>query len=234
MATLPGLQKGITKDSSPPATDTQLSPITIPDSTTLLTTKLHNEIVDNEDKLIDYVSGDASPDFIPQNAISTLVVDLSNKQPLDSDLTSIAGLTPVNDDIIQRKAGVWTNRTPIEFKTDLALVKADVGLSNVDNTSDADKPVSTATQTALDGKEDSLGFTPENIANKVITIGTPGNDTNYGTEKAIRDALDLKEDSLGFTPEDSANKGIASGYAGLDSSLELLLANFPTGMALQV
>lgn len=31
--------------------------------------------------------------------------------------------------------------------------KADVGLGNVDNTSDANKPVSTAQQTALDGKE---------------------------------------------------------------------------------
>lgn len=36
---------------------------------------------------------------------------------------------------------------------EVTLVKADVGLSNVDNTADADKPVSTATQTALDGKE---------------------------------------------------------------------------------
>jgi hypothetical protein len=34
----------------------------------------------------------------------------------------------------------------------VVLAKADVGLSNVDNTSDANKPVSTATQTALDGK----------------------------------------------------------------------------------
>lgn len=32
------------------------------------------------------------------------------------------------------------------------VTKADVGLGNVDNTSDASKPVSTATQTALDGK----------------------------------------------------------------------------------
>jgi Cu/Ag efflux protein CusF len=32
------------------------------------------------------------------------------------------------------------------------MTKADVGLSNVDNTSDASKPISTATQTALDGK----------------------------------------------------------------------------------
>lgn len=34
----------------------------------------------------------------------------------------------------------------------VSLTKDDVGLSNVDNTSDADKPVSTATQTALDAK----------------------------------------------------------------------------------
>lgn len=35
---------------------------------------------------------------------------------------------------------------------DVTLVKADVGLASVDNTSDANKPVSTATQTALDLK----------------------------------------------------------------------------------
>ena len=34
----------------------------------------------------------------------------------------------------------------------VTLAKADVGLGNVDNTSDANKPVSTATQTALNGK----------------------------------------------------------------------------------
>ncbi len=142
MATLPGL----VKDASPPATDTELSPITIADGTTLLTTKQHN-------KIVDYLSGDAGPDFIPQNAIDSLVSDLAGK---------------------------------------------------------------------------------ELLVNKVTTIGTPGNDTNYGTEKAIRDALDLKEDSLGFTPENIANKGAVSGYAGLDASQELLLVNFPSGTGLQL
>lgn len=36
----------------------------------------------------------------------------------------------------------------------VTLVKADVGLENVDNTSDMTKPISTATQTALDNKVD--------------------------------------------------------------------------------
>lgn len=37
---------------------------------------------------------------------------------------------------------------------DIVLSKSDVGLDNVDNTSDADKPISTATQTALNAKVD--------------------------------------------------------------------------------
>jgi hypothetical protein len=36
------------------------------------------------------------------------------------------------------------------------LTKGDVGLANVDNTSDENKPISDATQTALDGKEDAF------------------------------------------------------------------------------
>jgi hypothetical protein len=38
----------------------------------------------------------------------------------------------------------------------VTLAKDDVGLGNVDNTSDESKPISTATQTALDKKQDKL------------------------------------------------------------------------------
>lgn len=47
---------------------------------------------------------------------------LANRfQPLDADLSAIAALTPSNDDIIQRKAGAWTNRTIAQVKTDFGL-----------------------------------------------------------------------------------------------------------------
>ena len=36
------------------------------------------------------------------------------------------------------------------------VTKTQIGLSNVDNTSDADKPISTATQTALNAKENTI------------------------------------------------------------------------------
>lgn len=45
-------------------------------------------------------------------------------------------------------------------KTFQTLDKSAVGLANVDNTSDANKPISTATQTALNAKQNSLGYTP--------------------------------------------------------------------------
>lgn len=41
---------------------------------------------------------------------------------------------------------------------DVTLAKADVGLGNVDNTSDANKPVSNATQTALNAKLNTSDF----------------------------------------------------------------------------
>lgn len=40
-------------------------------------------------------------------------------QPVHLDLTAIAGLTPSNDDVLQRKAGAWVNRTIAQLKTDL-------------------------------------------------------------------------------------------------------------------
>lgn len=55
----------------------------------------------------------------------------------------------------------------------VTLVKGDVGLGNVDNTSDASKPVSTATQTALDGKAAS-SHTHGNITN-AGAIGSTAN-----------------------------------------------------------
>lgn len=42
-------------------------------------------------------------------------------QALDSDLTAIAGLSPSNDDIIQRKAGAWVNRTLTQLLADFPI-----------------------------------------------------------------------------------------------------------------
>lgn len=104
-------------------------------------------------------------------AASPTVPGLATKQDADADLTAIAALSPSNDDVIQRKAGAWTNRTPAQLKLDLGLSKSDVGLANVDNTSDASKPISTATQSALDAK-----------ANDNAVVHLTGNETVAGNK----------------------------------------------------
>lgn len=45
----------------------------------------------------------------------------SGFQPLDSDLTALAAIAPSNDDVVQRKAGAWTNRTIAQLLTDLGI-----------------------------------------------------------------------------------------------------------------
>lgn len=99
-------------------------------------------------KLAPLTIGDADVTALSESKITGLTSDLAGKQPLSSDLTTIAGLTPSNDDVLQRKAGAWTNRTPVQLKTDLALTKSDVGLSNVPNIDATNRANHTGTQTA--------------------------------------------------------------------------------------
>lgn len=56
---------------------------------------------------------------------------------------------------------------------DVVLVASDVGLGNVDNTSDLNKPISTATQTALDGKQDEIFGTSKFVGFDSLSVLGP-------------------------------------------------------------
>lgn len=143
----------------------------------------------------DVAWGDIGGDIEDQ---ADLIDLLDLKQPLDSDLTAIAGLSPANNDIIQRKSGAWTNRTPSQFKADLSLAKADVGLGNVDNTSDASKPVSTAQATAIAVVQSDINTHEANVSNPhsvtkaQVGLGAAENtsDADKPISTATQDALD--------------------------------------------
>ena len=78
---------------------------------------------------------------------SAIQTQIDGKQPLDADLTTIAGLTATTDNFMVAVSSAWASRTPSQAKTTLALVKGDVGLGNVDNTSDATKNAAAVTLT---------------------------------------------------------------------------------------
>jgi hypothetical protein len=67
------------------------------------------------------------------------------------------------------------------------LSKSDVGLGNVDNTSDADKPVSTATQTALNAKQNTLTLTTTGSSGAATLVGATLNIPQYSGGGGISD-----------------------------------------------
>jgi hypothetical protein len=67
-------------------------------------------------------------------------------------------------------------------KTWQTLDKSSVGLSNVDNTSDANKPISNATQLALNSKE--------NLSNKSTDVNLGTSDELYPTQNAVKEYVD--------------------------------------------
>jgi hypothetical protein len=85
----------------------------------------------------------AYADAAASNAIST---SLSTHE---ADTLSVHGIADTSLLVTTTGTQTLTNKT---ITTPAGLVKSDVGLGNVDNTSDANKPISTATQTALDNK----------------------------------------------------------------------------------
>lgn len=116
--------------------------------------------------------------YFTETEVTTLLSGKSDTSHVHSAATtSVAGFLSATDktklDGIASGAQVNTV-TSVASKTGaVTLVKADVGLGNVDNTADASKPISTATQTALDAKATST-HVHGNITN-AGAIGTTAN-----------------------------------------------------------
>ena len=90
--------------------------------------------------------------------------------------------TTVEAAINANKTAIDANKTAIDAhvaKQDNPhnVTAAQVGLDKVDNTSDADKPISTATQAALDSKQDNSALT--------TSISSTSTDTQYPSAKAV-------------------------------------------------
>ena len=112
----------------------------------------------------------------------------------------------LNGTLLKDATETLTNKTltsPV-INTPTGITKSDVGLANVDNTTDAGKPVSTATQTALDLKaplaSPTFTGTVAGITSTMVGLGNVDNtsDANKPVSTATQTALDLKVDESLF------------------------------------
>lgn len=130
---------------------------------------------------VDVVSSEAA-----MLALSTAVVGSTVVRD-DVSKTFILRATPANTlanwvQVLSPNSGVESVNTK---KGAITLDKSDVGLNLVDNTSDLSKPVSTATQTALNTKEDRI--------NKSTSItADAASDEKYPSVKAVKTYMDKK------------------------------------------
>jgi hypothetical protein len=131
-------------------------------------------------------------------------VRIQNYQELE-ELSDVYINNKTTNDFLVRKATRWENITPADVKNILAI-------NNVDNTSDLNKPISTATQTALNAKENTItaGTTAQyyrgdktfqTLDKTAVGLGNVDNtsDLNKPISTATQTALDGKVNKSGDT-----------------------------------
>ena len=166
------------------------------------------------------------------SGITKAMVGLGNVDNTSDAGKPISTATQVALDLKANASDVATKaplNSPTFTGTVSGITKSMVGLGNVDNTTDAGKPISTATQTALDLKANNsdLGLkanlnsptftgTVSGITKSMVGLGNVDNTTDAGKpiSTATQSALDLKAplNSPTFTGTVS---GITKGMVGL-------------------
>ena len=157
-------------------------------------------------KLAGDLTGNAGAPEVAANAITTTkladaavtTAKVADASVTDTKIVGISG-SKVSGNIVGNAANVTGTVAIANGGTGAntaAAAKTNLGLNNVDNTSDLSKPISTATQAALDLKE-----TLSNKSN-ATTLGT--SDDLYPTQKAVKTYVDGQV-SAGATPDATAN-----------------------------
>ena len=91
-----------------------------------------------------------------------------------------------------------------------SVTKAQVGLGNCDNTSDANKPISTATQTALDGKQATIDSSHKLSADLVDDSSA----TNKFVTASDKTTWNSKQNALSTAQMNAVNSGVTSTKVG--------------------
>ena len=153
-----------------------------------------------------------------------------NTLTITSATTSQAGLMSSSDktklDGLKDQAGITSDINAVQTNLETHInnksnphkvTKDQVGLGNVDNTSDANKPISNATQTALNGKfsatdGNALKQTIEDMPNFVVTEGSVSHKNNNISlslrQQDLKDPVNTDSILLTFNPATDSTAGI--------------------------
>lgn len=172
-----------------------------------------------------YPSQKAVKTYIANQISSATIPDATNlvkgKIKLAGDLSGTAD-APTVPALAGKEPLIATGNSTQYWRGDKSwqtLNQSAVGLDQVNNTSDANKPISIATQTALNLKQDALGYTPENVTNKENTT-LDFSTTKYPTNNLIKTTLN--------NYLLSSLKGANNGLAELDSSGKVPSSQLPS------
>ena len=170
---------------------------------------------------------------------------------LQNNINTVAG--NLSTETTARMAGDATNAADLLAHTSNtnnphATTKAQVGLGNADNTSDADKPISTATQTALNAKEPTItaGTTSQyyrgdktfqTLDKAAVGLSNVDNtsDANKPVSTAQATAIALKQDTLvsGTNIKTiNSNSILGSGNLVISAAVNQAFRTFSTGITL--
>lgn len=153
-----------------------------------------------------------------------------NTLTITSATISQAGLMSSSDktklDGLKDQAGITSDINAVQTNLETHInnksnphevTKDQVGLGNVDNTSDANKPISNATQTALNGKfsatdGNALKQTIEDMPNLVVTKGSVSHKNNNISlslrQQDLKDPVNTDSILLTFNPATDSTAGI--------------------------
>lgn len=139
---------------------------------------------------------------------------------LDNEISELSSIVSSNYDTLDGKID-----THIADKTNPhEVTKAQVGLGNCDNTSDLNKPISTATQTALDGKVP----TSRTINSKALTSDITLDYSDVGAlsaETTINDLTDSEQQAALNSGATTTNIGQITTNANDISNIQDLIPN---------
>ena len=223
-----------TSDINKPVSTAAQTALNLKANTADVTTSLGlKEDINNKSVATDLGSTNPSDQLYPsQKAVKAYVDQQSaNAGVADGSISSakIANGTIVNADV-SPTAAIDFAKLNIQ-KADvlgLGILKSDLGLGNVDNTSDANKSVSTATQTALDLKANlaspTFTGTVSGIDKTMVGLANVDNTTDAAkpVSTATQTALNLKANAADVTTslalkEDTSNKSTTTTLGTSDS-----------------